>query len=277
MRSRIELISKWASFLLAAVLLAHLARWLSGKDRLVDSPISSGLEEFARAATSKQSSRTNTLKTDPISAVQKPSKGTNATSNQASKATNKIALSNTESAKTNLINDPSKTTNVLSATKASGTNKVSAPTLPPDPSMMMAGGPPPMEMPMGMPPGMLGMGMPMGMPMMGRGNPRGSGNSTLPPLTQVKVEKIRDSEILGPVPRPVPMGLLGIAGKDVLFRAPSGQTGLMREGEEMGGVKLLQIGINRILIEHEGQKKELMLHTGFGSETLMPSGKDPKK
>src|ERR1043166_9358951 len=57
----------------------------------------------------------------------------------------------------------------------------------------------------------------------------------LPPAIKERVNKIVDSEILGPVIRPVPMALLGIAGKDALFRAPNGQTGLLREGEELGG------------------------------------------
>ena len=48
------------------------------------------------------------------------------------------------------------------------------------------------------------------------------------------------------------MALLGIAGKDVFLRAPNGQTGLIREGEELGGVKLLRIGMNRVLIEQDG-------------------------
>ena len=75
--------------------------------------------------------------------------------------------------------------------------------------------------------------------------------------------------ILGQVVRPLPMALLGIAGKDAFLRGPDGQTGLVREGEELGAVKLLRIGTNRVLIEHEGQKKELTLFSGFGSESLI--------
>ena len=99
--------------------------------------------------------------------------------------------------------------------------------------------------------------------------------STLPPATvQARVDRIIQSEVLGPVMRPLPMALLGIAGKDVFFRAPNGQTGLLREGEELGGVKLLQIGTNRVLIELDGQTKELSVFSGFGSETLLPKGKE---
>ena len=70
------------------------------------------------------------------------------------------------------------------------------------------------------------------------------------------------------------MALLGIAGQHAFLRAPSGQTGLLKEGEELGGVKLLRIGTNRVLIEHEGQQKELSVFSGFGSETLLPKQKE---
>ena len=93
--------------------------------------------------------------------------------------------------------------------------------------------------------------------------------SDLPPVVQARVDKIVQSEILGQVVRPLPMALLGIAGKDAFLRGPDGQTGLVREGEELGAVKLLRIGTNRVLIEHEGQKKELTLFSGFGSESLI--------
>lgn len=91
----------------------------------------------------------------------------------------------------------------------------------------------------------------------------------LPPDVQARVDKIVQSEILGAIVRPLPMALLGIAGKDAFLRGPDGQTGLVREGEELGAVKVLRIGTNRVLIEHEGQKKELTLFSGFGSETLI--------
>jgi hypothetical protein len=94
----------------------------------------------------------------------------------------------------------------------------------------------------------------------------------LPPAVQARVDRITQSEILGPVMRPLPMALLGIAGEDAFMRAPNGQTGLMRVGDELGGVRLLRIGTNRVLIEHERQQKELTLFSGFGGETLLPSG-----
>jgi hypothetical protein len=96
----------------------------------------------------------------------------------------------------------------------------------------------------------------------------------IPGPVQARLDRIAQSEILGPIIRPPPMALLGIAGKDAFIRTDSGQTGLLREGEELGGVKLLQIGTNRVLVEHEGKKKELTIFSGLGSETLLQKGKD---
>jgi hypothetical protein len=107
------------------------------------------------------------------------------------------------------------------------------------------------------------------------GPPRdGKKDSSLPPAILARIDRITQSEVLGPVMRPLPMALLGIAGKDAFIRAPNGQTGLLRAGEELGGVKLLQIGTNRVVIELEGQTKELSVFSGFGSETLLPKGKE---
>ena len=96
----------------------------------------------------------------------------------------------------------------------------------------------------------------------------------LPSEVQAKVDFIVNADLLGPAPRPLPMALLGIAGFDAILRAPNGQIGLVAEGEELGGVTLLKIGTNRILVEHEGQKKELMLFMGYGGESLMPNEKE---
>ena len=95
----------------------------------------------------------------------------------------------------------------------------------------------------------------------------------LPPVIQARVDRITQSEILGMVVRPLPMALLGIAGREAFLRAPNGQVGLLREGEELGGVKLLRIGTNRVLIEHEKEQKELTVFAGLGGETLLPKGK----
>ena len=101
--------------------------------------------------------------------------------------------------------------------------------------------------------------------------------TNLPPAISARIDRITQSEILGQIIRPLPMALLGIAGQDAFLRAPSGQTGLLKEGEELGGVKLLRIGTNRVLIELEGQQKELSVFSGFGSETLLPKEKENTK
>ena len=97
-------------------------------------------------------------------------------------------------------------------------------------------------------------------------------SAPLAPGLQTRIDRITQSEIFAPIVRPLPMALLGIAGKDAFVRAPNGQTGLLKEGEELGGLKLLKIGTNRILVEHEQQKKELLLFSGFGSDSLLPKG-----
>ena len=92
----------------------------------------------------------------------------------------------------------------------------------------------------------------------------------LPQPARARIDRIVQSEILGAVVKPQPMALLGVAGADAFIRTPSGQTILLRENEETNGVKLLRIGTNRVLIEHEGQQRELTLFSGFGSESLLP-------
>ena len=105
----------------------------------------------------------------------------------------------------------------------------------------------------------------------------GSPKSDLPPAVQSRVDKIVQSEILGAIVRPLPMALLGIAGKDAFIRGADGQTGLVREGEDFGTLKVLRIGTNRVLVEYEGQKKELILFSGFGSESLLPKEEKQSK
>jgi hypothetical protein len=92
----------------------------------------------------------------------------------------------------------------------------------------------------------------------------------LPGPVQARVDRIKESEILGPVPHPMPMALLGIADDDAFLRAPDGQTGMVKEGGELGGIKLLRIGTNRVLVEQDGEKKELTLFSGFGGDSMLP-------
>jgi hypothetical protein len=91
----------------------------------------------------------------------------------------------------------------------------------------------------------------------------------LPPVVQKRVDRVVESEILAPFIRPMPMALLGIAGEDAFLRAPDGQTGMVKEGADLGAIKLLRIGTNRVLVEENGEKKELTLFAGMGGESLL--------
>lgn len=155
------------------------------------------------------------------------------------------------------------------------TNSPSAPGTP-------AGSPGQPSMPPGMPPGMVpGMipGMPPGMPP-GRVLPSPSGRSRggapaapLSPEAQARLDRIVQSGLLGPVIRPPPMALLGIVGSQVLLRAPTGQTGLVREGDELGGIKVVRIGTNRVLVLENDQPKELSIFGGLGGDSLLTPAK----
>ena len=123
-------------------------------------------------------------------------------------------------------------------------------------------------------------GMPAGMSPMGMGpfgRPGAAPAPELPLPIRARVYQITDSELLGPVMRPMPMALLGIVGDTAFLRSANGQTGLAKEGESVGGLKLVQIGINRVLVEDEGQKKELTIFSGYGSDSLMSKEKENSK
>jgi len=109
-----------------------------------------------------------------------------------------------------------------------------------------------------------------GMPGTGMGfNGPGSPGPGLPPALQARISRITDSEILGPVMHPLPKALLGIAGDVAFLRSDSGQTGLVKPGDTLDDLKLLRVGINRVLIEQNGQKQELMIFSGYGGESLL--------
>jgi len=82
---------------------------------------------------------------------------------------------------------------------------------------------------------------------------------------------IESSGILGALPQgPPPPALLGLAGAYAIIRAPEGQTDLVAEGGTLGTVKVLKIGINRVLVEHKGKVEELSIFEGMGGEPLVP-------
>ena len=105
----------------------------------------------------------------------------------------------------------------------------------------------------------------------------GGGKSDLPPEVKARVDRIYESELFGQVMRPQPMALQGIAGNAAFLRSPSGQTGLVKEGDSLGEIKLVRIGINRVLVEQDGKKTELTIFDGYGGESLMPKDKETSK
>jgi hypothetical protein len=100
--------------------------------------------------------------------------------------------------------------------------------------------------------------------------PPGKHGADLPPAVQARIHQITESEILAPLMHPMPMGLLGIAGEFAFLRSANGQTGLVKEGDSLDDLKLLRIGVNRVLIEQDGQKKELLIFSGYGGDSLLP-------
>jgi len=105
----------------------------------------------------------------------------------------------------------------------------------------------------------------------GPGQPPGGRGVDLPPAVQARIRQITESEILAPVIHPLPMALLGIAGQFAFLRSANGQTGLVKAGDSLDNLKLLRIGINRVLIELDGQKQELMIFSGYGGDSLLPN------
>ncbi len=113
-----------------------------------------------------------------------------------------------------------------------------------------------------------------GVPMM----PGMAGNAPkLPPEIQARVDQIVNSEIFAPVMHPMPMGLLGIAGETAFVRSASGQTGLVKAGDSLGDLKLLKIGINRVLVEQDGKEQELTIFNGYGGDSLLSKPDETSK
>ncbi len=185
-------------------------------------------------------------------------------------STNLVATGNQSGGSTNIPAAPA-STNQVAAGAGLGTNAVSTNALAQAgtnrPSVagtnsMLAGGGKPAGTNSPPPSAMAGGGPPMMPGMPGAAPP-------LPPEIQARVDKIVNSEIFGPVMHPLPMALLGIAGDTAFLRTASGQTGLVKVGDSLGDLKLLQIGTNRVLVEQEEQKEQLTIFDGYGGDSLL--------
>ncbi|MDC0325319.1 hypothetical protein OAM01_01015 [bacterium] len=101
-------------------------------------------------------------------------------------------------------------------------------------------------------------------------NKPNSKKETLPPEIGQRSTKLEESGIFGRTPKPPPMALIGIAEPYAFLQTPDGQSGKVKQGETLRGVKVLRVGPNRVLVEHEGQTSELSIFSGIGSQSLMP-------
>lgn len=104
--------------------------------------------------------------------------------------------------------------------------------------------------------------------------PRGRRGRNVPPEVQALVDSLIESEVFGEKPKPKPLTLFGIAGSSVFLRTPGGKTGRVKEGEELGEVKVIRIGSNRVLVEHKGEQKELKIFKGLGGDSLLSESKE---
>ncbi len=225
----------------------------------------------AKTASNKSTSGTNTADTNTVPVKN----GTNTVVAPAA------TLPNTNSATTNepasnptnaaIAAVPPGTNAMTNAAAATGTNRIAGPEKNGTNAVKIAKG--------AMPgsnggPVMVAGVLPPGFP--GGPGMRGGPNKLpeLPPLAEGRLNKIIVSEIFAPMMHPQPSDLMGIAGNYAFLRSSSGAMGMVKEGDSLGGLKLLKVGINRVLIEEDGEKKELMIFSGFGSETLMPKQKE---
>lgn len=200
-------------------------------------------------------------------AASTPGRGTNIVStgstNEARTNSTSLVSSNSTSATNKTFAGATGNTN-SAAPVAAGTNK-------PVVAASAGSNSVPLPQAVGMP------GIPGMQSMPGIGRPMGQGlpaRQTNSPVVQARLDRIVQSELFGPIQRPLPMALLGIAGESALIRSPAGPMGFVKVGAELAGVKLLQIGTNRVLVEHEGERKELTIFSGFGGNSLLPKSTD---
>jgi hypothetical protein len=273
LRDRAEMIARIGCLLLALLLIGELVRmvlWINPFHgvKVPELPALTVASEHKPAESPKNVQMVTPVGTNIASAtIQTNGKGavtgTNALVSPpaavaaAKDGTNLVARAGTGNANTNPPGAPgtnalaSTGTNRAVAAAAAHSNSPPAASSAPGPA---AGPPPPMIAGANFPPG----------------SPRGRQAAALPPALQSRIDRIVESELLAPVMHPLPMALLGIAGDCAFLRSANGQTGLVKTGDSLDDLKLLQIGTNRVLVEQAGRKQELMIFAGYGGDSLMP-------
>ncbi len=94
------------------------------------------------------------------------------------------------------------------------------------------------------------------------------------PLPQ-SVLDLADSAAFGKKPKPKPPSappdptLIGIAGASAFIKMPSGTVVPLELDGETDGIRLVKIGLNRVLIEQDGKTHELTIFSGLGSDSLL--------
>jgi hypothetical protein len=257
MRERLEQILKIVCLLLAALLAVQLSKLALHKDVLagIAIPAVPNLASPTNASSAKAPSGNSPKQTNSVPSSL--ARSTNLGKGMPQTGTESAGILPASRDGTNIAKITNSIASGTNAT-ANATNSLSSKSnsVPSQIAGRRGAGRPP-----GMPPGMRGGG-PMGKPV------------ELPPQIQARVDRIYQSELFGPVFHPVPMGLLGIAGNVAFLRAPNGQTGMVKQGDELGGVKLVRIGTNRVLVEQNGKQEELTVFNGFGGESLLPKTKE---
>lgn len=101
-----------------------------------------------------------------------------------------------------------------------------------------------------------------------------------------EVRRVVDSALFGVAPpppppappsgpdKPAPPKLQGIGAEFAILEIPGKGVHMIRAGTEKEGIKVLAIAINRVLIEVDGEKQELTIHSGFGSDPLLKPEED---
>ena len=51
------------------------------------------------------------------------------------------------------------------------------------------------------------------------------------------------------------MALIGISEQEAFIRATNGQIGPVKVGGQIAGIKLLRVGVNRVLVEQDGEPR----------------------